>query len=416
MRILQVVPYYYPAWSFGGPPRIAYDLSVELGRRGHSVSCFTTNALDFRSNFQPAQKEHRLDKVKVNYFKNILRWDKVFITPDIVDAAKRRIREFDVVHLHEYRSFQNAVVAYYARRSKVPFVVQPHGSMITWTNDPLKLIFDVTVGHGILKNAAKLIALNEVESDHFSALNLLNKTEIVPNGVDLSRYARLPRRGGFRREYSIKDNVKLVLYVGRMHASKGLDLLVQAFGLIHNKNKDTRLVLIGPDDGYRLPLEQHLRNLNIEDDAIFTGFTSEEKKMAALVDCDVFVTPTFSGFPMSFLEASIAGAPIVTTRKGDKLEWMRHACLITKYSVDALSDSIQRLLDDEEYARELGQRASLAVRKLFDIRRVVDKIERLYEEIAVQESTSQERKDDLPRSNMEQHLKDKHSKELMERA
>jgi len=114
--------------------------------------------------------------VKVNYFRNTLRWDKVFISPGIVGAGRERTREFDVIHLHEYRSFQNAVVAHYARRKRTPYVVQPHGSMVTWTNDPLKLIFDVTIGHSILKNADKLIALNEVESDHFRALNLSDKT------------------------------------------------------------------------------------------------------------------------------------------------------------------------------------------------------------------------------------------------
>ena len=46
MRILQVVPSYPPAYSFGGPPQVMFDLGKELVRRGHSVSVYTTDVVD----------------------------------------------------------------------------------------------------------------------------------------------------------------------------------------------------------------------------------------------------------------------------------------------------------------------------------------------------------------------------------
>jgi glycosyltransferase involved in cell wall biosynthesis len=151
--------------------------------------------------------------------------------------------------------------------------------------------------------------------------------------------------------------------------------------MVHEKTGDVRLVFVGPDDGFRSTLESRLRSLRIADYAIFTGYTDEHEKLAALADSDVFVTPSFSGFPMSFLEAGIAGIPIVTTEKGDKLDWMRQACVVTKYTSNELASSMERLLLDEKYAERLGQKARHLVSQLFDIRKTVDKIERVYQEI-----------------------------------
>jgi glycogen synthase len=46
MKILQIVCYFYPAWTYGGPPRNVYELSKALVKRGHQVSVYTTDAFD----------------------------------------------------------------------------------------------------------------------------------------------------------------------------------------------------------------------------------------------------------------------------------------------------------------------------------------------------------------------------------
>ena len=65
-----------------------------------------------------------------------------------------------------------------------------------------------------------------------------DKIEIIPNGVDLSEFDNLPERGEFRREYGLGSDQRIILYLGRIHKTKGLDLLGKAFAeLSKNFNK-----------------------------------------------------------------------------------------------------------------------------------------------------------------------------------
>ena len=54
MRILQVTPYFAPAWAYGGPPRVMTDYAVGLAALGHQVDVFTTDVLDAEHRAAPA--------------------------------------------------------------------------------------------------------------------------------------------------------------------------------------------------------------------------------------------------------------------------------------------------------------------------------------------------------------------------
>ena len=65
-----------------------------------------------------------------------------------------------------------------------------------------------------------------------------DKIEIIPNGVDLSEFENLPRRGGFKRKYDLGDDQRIILYLGRINKIKGLDLLARAFTDLLKSFKD----------------------------------------------------------------------------------------------------------------------------------------------------------------------------------
>ena len=69
MKILQVIPYFVPAWDFGGPLPVCYELSKQFVKRGHEVAVWTTDALNARSRI--AQPEETIDGIQVRRFKNV---------------------------------------------------------------------------------------------------------------------------------------------------------------------------------------------------------------------------------------------------------------------------------------------------------------------------------------------------------
>src|SRR5208337_4776033 len=110
-----------------------------------------------------------------------------------------------------------------------------------------------------------------------------------------AEYAKLPEKGGFRRRHGIAEP-KVVTYLGRLHAQKGIDHLARAFASSRFRG-GSRLVIIGPDDGYRANLLALVKQLNLADSVVFIGALEGEQKLQAYVDSDVVV---YAGSSESF--------------------------------------------------------------------------------------------------------------------
>jgi glycosyltransferase involved in cell wall biosynthesis len=389
MKILQVVPYFPPAYAFGGPVKVAYQISRELIKRGHEVVVYTTDAKDFDSRLE-ANSSNTIEEMKVRRFRNLsltlVKKLKLFITPQLALFARKEVKKFDIIHLHEYRTFQNIVIHHYARKYDVPYVLQAHGSIPridSWRK--LKWIYDILFGYRLLRGASRVIALSNVEAEQYKRVGVPEeKIAIIPNGIDLSEYTELPPKGSFKRKFNISEEKKIILYLGRIHKTKGIDLLVKAYAHLVNEMKcrDIVLVIAGPDDGYLNDTKALANSLGLHNSVMFTGFISSKDKLRALVDAEVFVTPSFYGFPMTFLEACAVGMPVVTTSLGDTLEWIdRNVGYVTQPTPQDLAEAIYGIISDDELHRRFSRNCIEIVKSKFSIENVVERLERVYEEV-----------------------------------
>lgn len=386
MKILQVTNFFKPSWEAGGVARVAYEISKNLVKEGHEVTVFTTDGFKSRLNVDK-NKPLYIDGVRTYYFRNLSSYlSKYFVLPIpyyLPLIASKQLREFDIIHIHEYRTVSAIIIHYFSKKYNVPYVLQAHGTFPkTLKRKNLKTIFDVLFGKRILKGASKLFALNETEFEQYVNLGAdSDKVKIVPNGIDETKYKELPLKGVFREEFGLEDS-KIILYVGRLHKSKGVDLLIESFGELCNEIDDAKLVLIGPDDGFRNYLEQLVNKLVINDKVLFTGFVSISEKISAFVDSDIFVTPCFSGFPVTFLESCICGTPIVTTTKGDNLGWIEdNVGFVVPYDKDSLKCAMHAILTDNELSSIFRQNCVELIKKHYTLNRVVDLIEDSYREV-----------------------------------
>lgn len=383
MKILQVTNFFKPSWEAGGPARVAYDISKNLVDRGHDVTVYTTDGFKYRLNVGK-NKCVDVDGIKTYYFRNLSSYlSKTFVLPipyHLPVIASKQLKHFDIVHLHEYRTFSAIMIHHFSKKYNVPYVLQAHGSCPKIVKrKKLKMIFDILFGKQILKDASKLFALNKTEVEQYIALGAdINKIEIVPNGIDETKYEKLPPKGSFKKKYFL-EKFSIILYVGRLHISKGVDLLIESFKEVVKEYNDARLVIIGPDDGYEDYYKQLVNKLEIKEKVIFTGFISITEKTSAYVDADIFVTPWFSGFPITFLESCVCGTPIITTTKGDKLEWIEeNVGLVVSYNKDILAETMIRLLFDKELKARLQKNCKHVVNENFTLNKVVTKLEKVY--------------------------------------
>ena len=374
MRILQVIHYLSPLHG-GGSINVAYNLSKHLAERGHKVTIFTT---DFELDNGYIQS---LDGVRVVLFHCIANIGLMLISPEMKKLLKEEIRDFDVIHMHNFRSYQNVVAHHYAKKYGVPYILQAHGSVLPFfQKQRLKKLYDWVWGYRILKDASKVIALTKTEAEQYKKMGVgEDKIEIVPNGIDLSEYENLPKRGEFRRKYLIGDDKKIILYLGRIHKIKGLDLLVKAFANLLRKLDNVKLVIVGPDDGFLSALKRQIKDLKIGDRILFTGPLYDGDKLKVYVDADVFVLPSvYETFPVTVLEAWASGTPVIVTDKCGIANIIDKVGYVVEYDKDQLQSAIFKVLSDEGLRRRFGEEGRRLVREELSWDKVVLNVEKIY--------------------------------------
>jgi len=376
MRILQVIHYFSPLHG-GGSINAAYNLSKHLVERGHEVTMYTT---DFELDEEYIKS---LSGVRVVPFHCIANIGLMLISPKMKGQLKKEIMDFDVIHMHNFRSYQNVVAHHYAKKYNIPYILQAHGSVLPlFRKQRLKKIFDIFFGYSILSDASKVIALTKTEVEQYKKMGVgEDKIEILPNGIDLSEYDNLPKRGDFRKKYGIGDNEKMILYLGRIHKIKGIDLLVKAFADLVKELDGVKLVIAGPNDGFLLTLKKQIEDLKIGDMILFTGPLYERNKLEAYVDADVHVLPSvYEIFGITVLEAWACGAPVIVTDRCGIADFVDKVGYVVEYDKDQLRDAIFKVVSDEELRRRFGEEGRRLVREEFGWEKVVKRVEKVYEE------------------------------------
>ena len=382
MKILQVVS----SWK-GGVIKVAFDVSRMLRELRHEVTIYITNLAFGNSN---------LDKkgdVKILSFNSlcsqIAKRVKVYITPRLIPRA-REVRNFDIVHIHGYRTFQNGVIYYFVKKYEVPYILQAHGSLPRiMAKQSLKWLYDVLFGYRLLRDAAKVIALSRVEAEQYRSMGIPEeKIAIIPNGIDLSEYAELPPKGVFKKKFNIPEDRKIILYLGRIHRIKGIDFLVRAYAYLIKKTdlKDCILVIAGPDDGYMDKAIRLVNNLKIIGSVLFTGMLTEKEKVSAYVDSSIVVNvEPRNVFGLVPLEAAACSTPVIVSKDNAISEVICEGKFgfSIRYGDDiALAKTMEAILKDEEFANEMGKRGREYIFAKFDWSKMVAKLEKVYEEVS----------------------------------
>ena len=393
MKILQVYQIFNPTVA-SGAAKVMYDISKELVKRGHRV---VVCASDMKDKYTRGKCDHKIiDGIAVHRFKTIwpllARKFKIYMTPSLIAISGDYLRKFDVVHLHGYRSFQSVVIHHYAKKYGVPYVLQAHGSLPRiMAKQRLKWIYDVFFGYRLLRDASKVIALSQTEAQQYRVMGVPErKIEIIPNGIDLSEYADLPSKGAFKKKFNIEEDEKIILYLGRIHRIKGIDVLVKAFADVVEKLDDVRLVVVGPDDGYLGELKALVKALRMEDNVLITGPLYGEDKLEAYVDADVYVLPSrYEIWGMTVLEAYACGKPVIASNVYGLRDLVIDGVtgfLVEQGNVKQMAHSILSLIDDDGRAEEMSLKGKQFVKENFTIEEVVHRIENLYRDVVSSQS------------------------------
>jgi len=198
--------------------------------------------------------------------------------------------------------------------------------------------------------------------------------EIVPNGIDVNRFARPATRPP-----DMQPNQRHVLYVGRLEPRKGVEHLVHAMAAVQRAGSSARLVVVG-DGPDREGLEAAARRSGIA--ATFVGRVPDDALPGYYRAADVVCAPALGdeSFGLVLLEAMAAARPIVATRiagYSELLEGRGLARLVDAGDATGLAREIGSLLDDPGQARALGDRAAARVWE-YDWSAIAGRLDEIY--------------------------------------
>ncbi len=383
MRILQLFDFFSP--HGGATVDLLYKLSRALAEKGHQVEIYTS---DFKLDRQYIDS---LPGVKVRPFHCASSVAQFYFAPGLVGEVKRNLRDFDIVHLHSFRSFQNVVIRHYAVKYGVPYVLDTHGDLprkpmgageAKWL---LRGAFDVAFGRRLLRDAARAVAETDVGVSEYRQMGASDeRIALIPPPFAVEEFARLPRRGLFRQKYNIKQK-HIVIFLGRLHWIKGLDFLVDSFCELAGDRDDVLLAIVGNDDGYRDALEKRVTGLGIADRVLFTGFMDGADKLSALVDADVMVqTSVYEQGAWAPFEAILCRTPIIVSSNsgaGEDVDKIDAGYLVKYGNTADLKAKLQHVLDNLPEARGKAKRAKEYLESHRSFARGVAEYEKLYAQV-----------------------------------
>ena len=379
MRVLQVLPYFSP--RMGGVARVVYDMARHLTHRGHDVTIVAGDYKQDEASFPPGEFRQVLLRSVFS------RWG-FYYTPSLVGWMRDHVAGFDVIHLHEVRTFQNAVARRYALRYGVPYVLSAHGTLPVIVERKLaKRIYDLLVGRRLLASARRLVAVSAFEAAQYRQGFSVEEARIrvIYNGLDLDQFSPLPSRGLLRQRLGIPREAPLVLFLGRLHRIKGIDSLVEAFARLREEVKETILVIAGPDEGELAHLQVLASRLQLGDGVRFAGPLYDQEKLAAYVDADVVASPgAYEIFGLVPFEALMCGTPVVINSGSgaSRLLGDTEAAYRVPYGdLEALTAVLHEALTDGAESQRQVAAGQEFVRARLDWQAIAGQVEGLYAEV-----------------------------------
>lgn len=363
MRILHVASGMHPA--LGGPPVAILGLAAALIRRGLDVRIMAAARGGERLDPPPgvAIDLHPQGKLAGVWTAH---------SPSLAHALGRAVPHSDLVHIHELWHHGHFAAYRAARRWSKPFIVTVRNAL-----DPAalrqkrlkKLLYGVLVQRRALQAAAAVHALHTGEADDIQRFVAHRRVVVIPNGVDARRYAVEVERVRRCSRHPALTGSTVLLFMGRLHRGKGLDLLVSAFGCLARSHPGVQLVVAGPDAyGFRMQVEQMVARAGFREQVTFLGMLTGEEKLAVLAGADVFVLPSyFEGFSNAVLEALACGLPVVIT---DRCNFPEVAAAgagkVVPVDAGALAAAMHELVAHPRLRAEMAQRAQRLVHDRFD--------------------------------------------------
>ena len=392
MKVLHVIP--SVASGDGGPSRAVVQMVRSLSAVGVETHIATTAEMDQDARMQvPHGVAVQHEGCITFFFPRQTRFYKVSLP--LGRWLREHVNDYDIVHVHALFSYAPWAAGKACRAKRVPYVIRPLGLLNRYGMEERRpWLKDVSFRHverPLLDHSAAIHYTSHQEADEAARLQLRARAVVIPLGLDLRTFESPHDASLFHARWPQARQRRLVLFLSRIDAKKGLDVLLPAFDQVRQHVPEAMLVIAGSGDAaLEKTLKAQAKSLGIADDVLWCGFVEGELKLATLAAASVFILPSRSeNFGIALLEAMAAGCACVTT-PGVALAHDATPGTLRVVSLDAasLAHAMTELLLDRALAVRLGQASRAAAFEQFTAEATAKQLTLLYEQVGRPRLTS----------------------------
>ena len=374
MRILHVLPTYFPAVRYGGPIYSVHALARALKRRGHQVHVYTTNVDGASISPVPLQRPVDIDGVEVWYFSTGL-GRRIYRSPTMGRAFRNNLAGFDILHLHSVFLWPTSAAAHIARQCDLPYILTPRGMLV---RDLIRRKNSVIKHYG-LHSSSVATSNMRLQYNLLPKLRLTNSSRLafvsaIPSSC---RTESMSRRCNLSLQNPIVADRIYCTWDGSVGRNGSMNLFAPP-----RSSADVDLVIAGNDDeGLRPELDKLVRQRGLSDRVHFVGHVEGTRKWDLFREAKLFVLPSQSeNFGVAVLEAMSVGCPVIVTSEVGLSSSVREtgAGLVIQAHPDAIANAINRLMANADMRHQMGEAGRRAAKELFSWDAIAHETENLY--------------------------------------
>lgn len=356
MKIIYIIT----GLSVGGAERITVDLAERMALLGNDVE------LIFLSGEQLVSTSKRIKVFNLRMKKS------VFGLFSALCKVAKIIKDFkpDVVHANMFHAILFArIIRIFV---KVPRLISSehsnnfHGKIRQVSEHVTDFLTDVNT------NVSELATQYFIQKRIFSK----NKTVTVYNGIDLERFYK-NKNFVLKKELNIPDDNFVFINISRFNEAKDHETLINAFNVVHKKNPNTKLVLVG-DGELSFKIKTFVQEKNLADSVIFTGIKNNTQDYYNVADCFV-LSSVWEGFGLVLVEAMACELEVISTDCGGTKEILSDSNMLVPIKNPKLLAA--KMLEVAEFSLEkrlLDGKNNRKTAEKFDLKKITNDWLKIY--------------------------------------
>lgn len=379
MKILYVAQSFYP--KVGGVENYIDSIATAMAKKGHEVFVFAPEYPSVKKHPKGFEIRNGYTIIRADFHEHLKRGILYHLRPiNLMPSFLKALRLIrpDVVHFQYTNPF--GVYLKFTKLKGIKCFATVHGNDILFYGNDW---FARRILRFILIFMDGVFAV----SDHSRQLLLEiggkpDKVYTVYNGTDPKKFIPKPSK-----TILAFKNKKRILTVCRLVERKGVDVLIKAFNIVHQR-VESDLYIVG-DGPYRPELKSLVSKLNLTKDVHIMGKVPGDQLVNYYNSCDVFalmsrVIPEeneIEGFGISIVEAMACGKPVLGGASGGipsaiKGDW---GFVIDPLDYNKLAEKIIYLFENPEVAQKMGLKGRCAVERVYNWDAVADKLLGFYQ-------------------------------------